>query len=251
MRSGGSSALVYRHARRLVWLAALVAVSLAGCQTAEVAAPLEVADAAGAQSRQPEAAVSRGQVTPLVSQLTPSGETDDVTKAEVYRGRYFVPDGFAAQDDLRQTRMIALGDDYPFQNVELVSLSESERQISADPLNLKQYRGMEMYSLQIAVYDDAFGAKFREAAEQAARVLRSDAVEAYYYHGPNRSMITVGLIPYQQAFDSQIGRADIYSQYVREMQRKFPYNLLNGRTIIESPNTDNERQQPSFLVPVR
>jgi len=117
-----------------------------------------------------------------------------------------------------------------------------------DPLNLRRYPGM--YSLQIAVYDKDYGPNFRDAAEQAARTLRKQGQEAYYYHGPNRSMVTLGLFDYDTAFDSVPGRQDTYSQRVRALQEKYPHNLLNGRTIIEKSPGKPDSIQPSFLVRV-
>lgn len=119
---------------------------------------------------------------------------------------------------------------------------------AVDSLNLNQPHYYDMFSLQILVYDSDYGLKFREAAEQAARTLRNDGDESYYYHGPHRSMVLVGLFTYEKAFDSHPGGQDTYSQTVRQLQKKFPYNALNGRTIIEKVKGKSNTIQSSFLV---
>ena len=119
---------------------------------------------------------------------------------------------------------------------------------AVDSLDLNQPHYHDMYSLQILVYDLDYGSKFREAAEQAARTLRNDGDESYYYHGPHRSMVLIGLFTYAKAFDSHPGGQDTYSQAVRQLQKKFPYNALNGRTIIEKVNGKSNTTQSSFLV---
>ncbi len=188
----------------------------------------------------------------LAKRVTQKGFVPDVwvrdegDRTRVYRGRFADPDNWTAQDALRQTRLVSLGNSRPFESARLVSLNEAPGAVAADPLDLKQYMGL--YSLQIAVYDDTFGPDFRDAAEKAARVLRDDGVEAYYYHGPHRSMVTVGVFTYEMAFHSRVGRQDVYSELIRALQRKFPNNLYNGLTIIEKRPGQDDLTQPSFLV---
>lgn len=101
------------------------------------------------------------------------------------------------------------------------------------------------YTLQIGFYDPAFGPDFRKAAEKAAAILRSEGVQAFYYHGPNRSMITVGTFG-DKALVSPDDKE--YSYDVRALQRRFPFNLGNGVTLREKRPDGTLVNQPSFLV---
>jgi hypothetical protein len=92
----------------------------------------------------------------------------------------------------------------------------------------------------------------------AAARLRADGDQAYFYHGPNRSLVTVGLfteqdfgVEQQPAPDGGVLFIPTYGQRVRELQKKFSYNLGNGRTIIEKSGDKKLGEQPSFLVRVR
>ena len=163
----------------------------------------------------------------------------------VYRGRYDRPDDPRAENDLRQTRLLNLADQRPFSSAYLVPIGSAEG-VSSNPLDLRRFSGM--YSLQVAVYDDAYGPDFRKAAEKAANALRSDGDEAYYYHGPHRSMVTIGL--FTDSDFIQRGPVQGYGPRILELQEKYPYNLANGLTQIERINGQLMGEQPSFLVRV-
>ena len=105
------------------------------------------------------------------------------------------------------------------------------------------------YTLQIGFYDEQFGDQFRQAAQEAAQVLRNDGHEAYFYHGPHRSMVTVGLFTENDFV--QDGVQSVYGPRIRELQQKHPYNLGNGRTLIQKVAGENLGEQPSFIVRVR
>src|SRR5690606_17423075 len=55
-----------------------------------------------------------------------------------------------------------------------------------------EFGAQSRYTLQIAVYESNNPAEARRAAEQAAAQLRADGEPAFYYHGPSRSMVTLG-----------------------------------------------------------
>ena len=123
-------------------------------------------------------------------------------------------------------------------------------------MDLKQHAGM--YSLQIGFYDEAFGKEFRKAAEEMATILREDGVEAYYYHGPNISMVTVGLFDDSDLVKREVrmpnGLVSIQEGYgprIKVLQEQFPNNLGNGATVIDKIDGQNLGPQPSFLVRVR
>lgn len=166
--------------------------------------------------------------------------------ATVYHGRYSKASDPAIRNDLTKVQRVKLDGGRPFAKSKLVPLVGGG-QVITGPYDLRQFIGY--YSLQIGFYDEAFGKDFREAAEQAIRVLREDGHEAYYYHGPFRSIIAIGVFSYDQAFVNA-GTYDTYAPQIRELQKKFPYNLGNGVTLIQKQAGRNIGEQKSSLIRV-
>ncbi len=166
--------------------------------------------------------------------------------AHLYHGRF----AHAADKDIRpaleKIQRIELDGEKVFAQAQLVPLVGQGRVI-ADPFDLRQFSGY--YSLQIGFYDEAAGPNFREIAEQAVRMLREEGHDAYYYHGPFRSIITIGVYTYEQAF-VPAGNVDTYAPHIREMQTTFPFNLGNGSTIIQKENGKDIGEQKSSLIRV-
>ena len=181
-----------------------------------------------------EGSASQEQAIGLIRDLQQQTHTPDLWLRSqrgmvyVYRGRYGRPDDPQAENDLRQTRLLNVADQRPFSDAYLVPIGSVDG-ASSNPLDLRRFSGM--YSLQVAVYDDAYGPDFRKAAEKAASALRSDGDEAYYYHGPHRSMVTIGL--FTDSDFIQRGPVQGYGPRILELQEKYPYNLANGLTQIE------------------
>lgn len=173
--------------------------------------------------------------------------------ASLYAGKFTDPGSEQAQKALDKVRSIQQGAVQPFATVSLVPVVGATPTYS-DPYNLRAYPNM--YSLQIGYYDAQFSGDRKKAAEQAVKTLRQDDVEAYYYHGPHRSLITVGVFAYEEAFTPQVDRlakqatVDAYSAEIRKLQEKFPYNLGNGVTLIEKRGDEVVGEQPSCLVRV-
>ena len=168
---------------------------------------------------------------------------------DLYRGRYLNPTHENAQSDLRQTRMLVINGKRPYQQVELVPLIPAGGDhLPMHPTDLRKHSGM--YTLQIGFFDDSSGESFREAAEHTVESLRKNGVEAFFYHGPNRSLITTGLFTYEQAFVVGSHGQDEYSPGVLELQKRFPCNLGNGVSL-ELQQQAKQRGAPgSFLVQV-
>ena len=84
----------------------------------------------------------------------------------------------------------------------------------------------------------------------AAAALREDGDRAFYYHGPHRSMVTVGLFTFDDDF-IQEGKQRAYGPGIEELREKYPYNLVNGITVIQR-NKDGETigEQQSLIVRV-
>ena len=196
------------------------------------------------------------QAQQLVGQMRREAHLPDLwlqkrdNQTHIYRGLYANPTDPAARSDLRQTRMIKLAGKGSLASSQLVPLGASA-QGAADALDLRQHPGV--YSLQIGYYDEDFGKNFRKAAEQAAHALREqddqESVEAYYYHGQHRSMVTIGL--FTDADFEQQGVQRVYGRHIKALQGKYPFNLGNGRTIVQTVGGKSAGEQSSFLVRVR
>lgn len=104
------------------------------------------------------------------------------------------------------------------------------------------------YTLQVAVYESPKKEEAMRAAEQAAVTLRREGESAYYYHGPQRSMVTIGAFA-----ESEVGvNGARPSPALEALQRRHPLNLLNGnRPLVEKrAGSSKTTNQPSFLVEI-
>jgi len=122
-----------------------------------------------------------------------------------------------------------------------------------------RYGDRAIYTLQVGIYGRADYqvpsvqdlAEFRRAAEDAARVLRSQGNMAFYYHAPARSMVTVGVFG-ERDFDATT-TPPMQSASLKAVRDKFPNNLLNGQGINETIRTESgkvTRLQSSQLVSI-
>lgn len=165
--------------------------------------------------------------------------------AVVCHGRFDDPAGAAAQAALRQIRSLELDGAKTYRNVGLAPLGRGGRQIF-DTLDLKQFPGQ--LSLQVEFYNENYDGDFRRAAEGRARALRRSGEQAYYYHGPHISMVTLGLFS-RDDFVKE-GDTDAYGPRIKAIQEEYPYNLANGWTLVEKVRGKAVGEQPSFLVRV-
>ena len=160
-------------------------------------------------------------------------------------GRYASPDDPDALSDLARVKSIEWRGIRPFATAVLAPPPQAD--LGAYPefnlLNIRQRFGDEArYSLQVIVYGWADRerptradlAQFREAAEQGTVQLRREGELAFYHHGANTSSVTIGVFgdaDYRIDIDSD-GRKTIHeSGPLRELKRRFPHLLLNGKTI--------------------
>lgn len=119
-----------------------------------------------------------------------------------------------------------------------------------------------IYTLQIAMYSrldkDATPEEmkeFRKAAEQAVTILRHEGEQAFYYHGPKGSMVTIGLFGTED-FDPQAPKND--SPALTALRQRFPYNYFNGQGLVDHVKVTTqtgkqvkaEKMQSSRLVEV-
>lgn len=134
----------------------------------------------------------------------------------VYFGRYDSPDGKAIQaDQTRLNRLMSAGLFRPHmmtvkaldpvgvpggpaggalateQPAGLRSTGTVRATGPAKANDLRTAHPDAVFTLQVSVYDDQYKGNHRTAAEQEAAQLRSRNIEAYFYHGPNDSLVTV------------------------------------------------------------
>ncbi|MEK6701589.1 MAG: hypothetical protein AABZ53_04950 [Planctomycetota bacterium] len=170
-------------------------------------------------------------------------------------GSFDSPVSDKARDELIRVRLVPAGQDPFYPSAMLVAPASRAVEGSIPALDLrgaKQQFGEKVarYTLQVAVYtrmDDEKSspselAEFRKAAEDAAVALRREGEQAFYYHGPFGSSVTVGLF---STPDERTGLA-------AELRKKYPQNLINGQpTKVASPATIKYAQpQRSFIVEV-
>ena len=176
------------------------------------------------------------------------------TTATVYRGRFDDPQAGDAQTALQQTRQTTLQGQRPFARARFVQLGDGGTQNLNDPLNLKRHSGQ--YTLQVGFYTSEFDGDRQTAAERAAKTLREAGHKAFYYHGDNQSLVTVGVFTYQQAFvtknDPRAPSAtiDTYAPQIREIQETFPYNLKDARQLRQAQQGEHPDAQESGIVRV-
>lgn len=193
--------------------------------------------------------------------LTDAFLQDRAGRLVVALGRHPDPTTPEAAADLRRARAVVVAGRKPFAEARLWPPELSEAQ-AASPMDLRnaraEYGRDAVYTLQVAIYGRGDNqpatprqiAEFRRLAEEAAADLRAEGELAFYYHGPERSMVTVGVF----AADEHDGSVTppFESARLREARRKHPHNLLNGQGIRErlDGTTGNtvERIQPSLLV---
>lgn len=169
-------------------------------------------------------------------------------------GEFDDPSSNAAQAALLKVRGLDIGGGMPFSSAMMVAPPEQEA-ATADPADLRNARrgpGSPRYTWQVGIYRRTDTkrpsaeelAEFRKSAEAAARELRAQGEQAFYYHSATASTVTVGL------FDEPPSALQ-----EAEMRRRYPYNLVNGLGVKErgqaaGSNERRERMQPSFAVEI-
>ncbi len=174
-------------------------------------------------------------------------EADDVIS--VYAGRYSRGDDPAGAKLAEQARRLERGEeDVPFQRAEVVQIAAAEAFVGGDPYDLQTHSGTYEYSLQIGFFDVQYEGDRRAAAEAWVRQLREDDRErAFYYHGPHRSMVTVGLFT-RRDFVRQ-GFTEVPGPAINELREKYPHNVGNGMTLRQKdPKGNDLGEQKSFVV---
>lgn len=175
----------------------------------------------------PDAALQRrSNSTVIISGRTYNGMTADATK------------------DLESIREIIVSGQFPYARAylappETLVADTSTRSGSISQFDLRSIgegkpAKMKFFSLEVAVYghEDRHAptaeesARFRAAAEDAVKTLRSEGHEAFFFHGANSSSVTVGV--FTEADYDKYAREGIAIAKARQL---FPHVLLNGAAL--------------------
>ena len=176
--------------------------------------------------------------------------SSDARWTRVYAGKFRQPNSDQVKSVLREVQQAKIDGKRVFEDAKVVALGSSQVE-TLDPHNLRSLSGQGLVSLQVGYFDRTYGTDFRRAAEQTVKDMRKNGEEAYYYHGPHRSLVLINAWTRDEAFFAQTGRMERYSNAVRLVQQKYPYNVPNGRPFTAADDPEFVKTQGSFLVPIR
>lgn len=173
-------------------------------------------------------------------------------------GSYAGPDDPQAQEELKRVRAIEVDGLTPYAFAFLCPPEARDQAGSTPEYNLTRAKALfgskAIQSLQVAVYgrEDLKNptekdlSEVRTKAEEYCVQLRREGELAFYYHGPRRSMVTIGVFDTTD-YDPQLPSYN--SPRLQEVRKRHPYNLYNGAAIREKrPGQKEGRLQPSTLV---
>mgnify|MGYP006421448171 CR=1 FL=1 len=180
----------------------------------------------------------------------------------ILTGSYDGPNDPRAMEDLERFHTLEVNGRRPYARAYLTPPSPESLKGSNPEFDLRtakeRFGDGAAYTLQIGVYgtlgDESLSAEkrreFRDAAEGAVAALRAEGERAFYYHAPNMSMVTVGVLR-ESEFDPST-MPPIESDRLKALREQYPHNLLNGQGIRQTETTDTgqrvTRLQPSRLV---
>jgi hypothetical protein len=174
-------------------------------------------------------------------------------------GSFAGPDDPNAQAELKRVQSIEINRENPYTGSYLAPPYKANLRGSIPEYNLVQAKLLfgkkAIQTLQVGVYGredidrptEADLKECRKAAEEAVVRLRQEGELAFYYHGPRRSMVCVGVFDLTD-FDPQV--PSYKSSRLREAQKRFPYNLYNGAAIRIKKPGQAATLQPSNLVAI-
>ncbi|MEM1027511.1 MAG: hypothetical protein AAGJ38_05455 [Planctomycetota bacterium] len=172
----------------------------------------------------------------------------------IYAGRYSRIDDPSATKLVHQVRTLERSeDDAPFADAQVVQLAGVDAFMGDDPYDLRTYSGEYEYSVQVGFFDVQYKGDRRAAAEEWVRQLRDEENErAFYYHGPHRSMVTVGLFTRRDMVrknNPRGGWLDVPGPDIESVREKYPHNLGNGLTLRQKNKAGEDLgEQSSFVV---
>lgn len=179
-------------------------------------------------------------------------------------GKYDSPASSDAQAMLKRVKEIVIDGQRPYMAAHMLPPPAQSLKGSIPEWDLRNakanYGKQAEYTLQINIYTNPSGRasaselkEFQKAAEAAVRTLRKENAEAFYYHDQAGSTVTVGLFS-QDELDSGFSLKPGAGRGVRELQKKFPYALVNGAGVkdksVDAQGKPVESMRPSFIVRV-
>jgi hypothetical protein len=153
-------------------------------------------------------------------------------------GQYSGPSEDRARGDLERIQGMSQGGSPVFPGAYLCPPYQAQAASMMGQHDLRRARqelgASALYTLQVGWYGredmprttEADLAESRKAAEAAVSKLRNEGELAFYYHGPNRSMVTIGAFG-SDDFDPA-NRPGEESARLKETRRRHPLNLYNG-----------------------
>ena len=151
--------------------------------------------------------------------------------------------------DLRFIRSLAVGTGYPF--IYARPMPAPTDQTGPPQWDLRRTHGV--YSLQICYCNDKPGfPDRRQGALAIVRQLRQEGAEAYYYHGPLRSLVCVGIFDAAAVTETGTGIRR-YRQDVIDLQNsreEFKYNTEWLQKVYRILPDRKRQVQYSFLVEI-
>lgn len=175
-------------------------------------------------------------------------------------GSFASGDAPDAAAELKRIQGLVIAGERPYQYALLAPPANKSMEGDAPQLNLLRAKEMfgddALYTLQVGVYareeidrpTEKDLAEARKAAEEAARRLRQQGELAFYYHGPRRSMVTIGVFDIND-YDPQL--PSYQSARLLETKKRHPLNLYNGQGILQKKKGDQKGTlQQSTLVAI-
>lgn len=175
-----------------------------------------------------------------------------------------------SRGELERIRAITLPDGTSFASA-MLTPPEGQEPVSNfsewDLSTLRQRYGKRAeYTLQVAVYRRLDGKdatpqelqQFRAAAEKACAELRAQGEEAFYFHGPRESSVTIGVFAEEDYTMKAVGRDGTVrtgalkeSPAVLAAKARHPHLLLNGKgALVRVRGMAREQMQPTRIVSV-
>lgn len=180
--------------------------------------------------------------------LTNTYITSDQSRSVLYYGSYRSHDDRRLQADLARVKNLVIDGGQPFLTAFLVPPDTLD--IGSDsPLSLTSVRrrygpAARLYTLEVGVYEDQNRRAAMAAAEEAVRVYRSQGEEAYFYHGPHRSSVTIGVLSEAQLDFEAPG----FGPAVRELRLRHPHRAVNGSLVRVREAGQDRGIAPSTLM---
>ena len=179
-------------------------------------------------------------------------------------GKYDAPGSADAQAMLKRVKEIQIDGQRPYMAAHMLPPPAQSLKGTIPEWDLRnakaKYGKQAEYTLQINIYTNPGGRataaqlkEFRKAAEDAVGTLRKEGANAFYYHDQAGSTVTVGLFG-QDDLDSGFSLKPGAGSGVRELQKKFPYAMVNGAGVrdrsVDTQGKPVESMRPSFIVRV-